>query len=139
MEETFNCKDTDNCLKGGFATADHDHHRLRRSAVNRFFSKQSIAKFEPVIHELTQRLCNKLLDQSSEPFDITNAFSCFTTDVVTSYCFGQKKGFLDQPEFTPNLRPAIIGGCTMLPTVRQWPNLFGLVQSLPEYVTVQEC
>lgn len=83
---------------------------------------------------MTQRLCNKLLDQSTEPFEITNAYSCFTTDVVTSYCFGQKKGFLDQPEFTPNLRPAIIGGCQMLPTVRQWPNLFGLVQSLPEYV-----
>ncbi|KIW07999.1 uncharacterized protein PV09_00945 [Verruconis gallopava] len=123
---------------GGFATADHDHHRLRRGAVNRFFSKASITNLNPTIHDLTQRLCNKLLERSPEPFDITNAYSCFTTDVVTFYCFGQKKGFLDQDDFVPNLRNAIIGGCKMLPTVRQWPTIFGLVQSVPEFVPLYQ-
>lgn len=127
------CLDSSNAHeKGGFATADHDHHRVRRAAVNRFFSKASITKLEPIIHDLAQRLCNKILAQPAKPFDITNAYSCFTTDVVTSYCFGQKQGLLDQEDFEPNLRKAIQSGCRMLPVVRQWPTMFGLVQSLPE-------
>jgi hypothetical protein len=32
-----------------FTTASHDHHRLRRGAINPFFSKKKIVDFQPVI------------------------------------------------------------------------------------------
>jgi cytochrome P450 len=40
-----------------FGTIPHDHHRLRRSALNPFFSKRSIAAFEPVIQSTMNQLC----------------------------------------------------------------------------------
>jgi cytochrome P450 len=68
----------------GFGTFDHDLHRLRRGAINRYFSKASISKLEPLIHDPSQKLCNKLLARAkvAEAFDVTMAYSCFTTDVI---------------------------------------------------------
>lgn len=31
-----------------------------------------------------------------KPFDITEAYSCFTADVISGYCFGETFGFLKQ-------------------------------------------
>lgn len=44
-----------------FATLDHDHHRLRRSAVNKFFSRGQIAKLESTIKEMVDQLCDKMI------------------------------------------------------------------------------
>ncbi|PYH90327.1 cytochrome P450 [Aspergillus ellipticus CBS 707.79] len=89
-----------------FSTTDHDTHRLRRSALSRFFSRAQITTLEPKIHRLVQQLCDKLmLEQGNEkPFDITTAYSCFGSDVISDYCFGQSFGFLTQPSWEPNYR-----------------------------------
>src|SRR5881227_1736964 len=104
---------------------------MRRGALNRYFSKASIAKLEPLIHDLADRLCNKLLARrgNGKPFDITMAYSCFTTDIISSYAFGQTEGFLEQPDFEPNLRPTIFASLKPAPYVRQWPFLYYLIAS----------
>lgn len=95
-------------LKAGFATNDHDLHRLRRFPLQKIFIKSQIAKLEPVIHNLAQQLCNKLLAQTElGSFDVTSAYSCYTSDVISSYCFGESFGFLEQEAFEPNFRRAI--------------------------------
>lgn len=33
---------------------------------------------------------------TGKPFDVTEAYSCFTSDVISSYCFGESFGFLQQ-------------------------------------------
>lgn len=65
-----------------------------------------IAQLEPEIQKLVQRLCDKLLDQSgkSEPIDITTAYSTFTSDTISDYCFGHSFGFLAQESWEPNFR-----------------------------------
>ncbi|KAL6169013.1 hypothetical protein ACJQWK_05373 [Exserohilum turcicum] len=89
-----------------FGTVDHDHHRMRRIPVAKFFSRSMIARLEPDIHALVQKLCDKLLAQSGEndPFDVTMAYSCFTSDAISSYSFGQGFGLLDQKTWYPNFR-----------------------------------
>jgi cytochrome P450 len=113
---------------------------MRRGAVNRYFSKASISKLEPMIHELAQQLCDRLLACGSDgkPFEVTMAYSCYTTDVITSYCFGQSLGFLQRTDFEPNLRNAIHSGCKPLPVMRQWPFLFHIVNSMPEYAILEK-
>jgi cytochrome P450 len=93
----------------GFATVDHDHHRRRRAPLSKFCSKAQISKLEPMIHDKAQQLCNKLLAQTNmrQPFDLTSAYSCFTSDVISEYCFGESFGFLEQESFEPNFRRAI--------------------------------
>lgn len=65
-----------------------------------------IARLEPEIQVLVQKLCSKLLAQSGdgEVFDITMAYSCFTSDAISGYSFGQSFGFLEQKGWFPNFR-----------------------------------
>lgn len=111
-------------------------HRRRRAAINRYFSKLSITKMEPHVHDLAQTLCSKILTLKStgKPFDLTHPYSQFTTDVITSYCFGYSHGFLEEEGFDANLRNGVLSGCYMLPVSKQWPQMFLLVDNLPEYV-----
>lgn len=44
-----------------FGTIEHDLHRVRRNAMNKFFSRAQINRLEPEMLKLTQRLCDKLL------------------------------------------------------------------------------
>ena len=89
---------------------------------------------EPHVHDLAQTLCTKILAQKSKgvPFDVTHAYSQFTTDVITSYCFGQSRGLLEHERVDYNLRGGVLAGCFMLPVTKQWPGLFHVVDNLPE-------
>lgn len=51
-----------------FATIDHDHHRIRRSPVNKFFSRAQIMKLEPDIKELVDKLCEKIIRLGKDGF-----------------------------------------------------------------------
>ncbi|RYP24206.1 hypothetical protein DL765_000701 [Monosporascus sp. GIB2] len=88
----------------GFATADHDHHRLRRLPLAKYFSRGHISQLEPVIQKLVQKLCSKLLGESGKqgPLNVTMAYSCFTSDVISDFCYGQSFRFLDQDTWEPN-------------------------------------
>jgi len=44
-----------------FGTVDHDLHRIRRNAMNKFFSRAQVSRLEPEIKELVGQLCDKLL------------------------------------------------------------------------------
>ncbi|KAK0382338.1 trichodiene oxygenase [Colletotrichum limetticola] len=95
-----------------FGTIDHDLHRRRRAAVGKFFSRQQMLKLEPQVHASAQKLCDKLLScagADGEVVPLQDAYSCFTTDVITEYCFGESFGFLEQKEWTPNYRSAVYG------------------------------
>jgi cytochrome P450 len=94
--------------QAGFGTVAHDLHRIRRIPLAKFFSRSMIARLEPEVKTLVQKLCSKLLAQSGDdkPFDITMAYSCFTSDAISGYSFGQSFGLLDQAGWYPNFREA---------------------------------
>ncbi|KXH35570.1 trichodiene oxygenase [Colletotrichum salicis] len=82
-----------------FGTIDHDLHRRRRAAVGKFFSRKQMLKLEPQVHASAQKLCDKLLTfagADGEVVPLQDAYSCFTTDVITEYCFGESFRFLEQ-------------------------------------------
>ena len=92
----------------GFGTEDHDLHRSRRGPVSRFFSRGMISRLEGDLHDLVQTLCDKLLAQAGkkEPFDVAHAYSCFTSDAIFGYSFGEPLGLLARDTWTPNFREA---------------------------------
>ncbi|KAI0151458.1 cytochrome P450 [Pestalotiopsis sp. NC0098] len=93
----------------GFATYDHDLHRMRRGPLAKFFARGQVAKLEPSLQDLVQRLCDKLLQESGrcKPIDVTMAYSCFTSDAIADYAFGESFGFLAQDEWEPNYRASL--------------------------------
>ncbi|KAJ0159761.1 Trichodiene oxygenase [Colletotrichum tanaceti] len=90
----------------GFGTVDHDLHRVRRGPLAKFFSRSMISRLEGDVHDLVQKLCDKLLAQTDkkEPFDVTVAYSCFTADAISGYSFGESFGLLKQEGWYPNFR-----------------------------------
>lgn len=122
-----------------FGTVAHDHHRLRRGAVSKFFSKGAVNKLEPFIRDSARKMCDKILlyAGSPNPLILNDATSCFTSDVVTGYCFGESYGFLDNPNFQPNLHDAVYGGSAMGRYVKQLPWLLKLILSLPDSVALK--
>ncbi|KAK2002195.1 trichodiene oxygenase [Colletotrichum falcatum] len=108
------------------STIDHDLHRRRRGAISKFFSRLQMLKLEPKVHALAQRLCDKLLAGAGEPgkvVPLTDAYSCFTSDVVSEYCFGESFGFLDRDSWTPNFREAVYGQLNHIFIFRFFPWL----------------
>jgi cytochrome P450 len=93
-----------------FGTKDHDLHRTRRGPVAKFFSQAMIARLEGEIHGMVHRLCDKLLAEAGrkEPIDVAMAYSCFTSDAIFGYCFGEEQGFLRQEGWYPNHREATL-------------------------------
>lgn len=87
----------------GFSTVSHELHRVRRGAMNKYFSRQQMLKLEGEVLELPQRVADKMLKMSGgQPFNIKEAFNCFTADVVSQYAFGEPMGFVDQEGWEPN-------------------------------------
>ena len=127
---------TYHCKQSAFGSKFHEIHRIRRSALNRYFSKASITKLEPRIYDLANQLRNKLLDRrgNGKPFEVTSAYSCFTTDVISYYAFGESEGFLKRENFELNLRAALHSSARPAPFIRQWPFLLYLIDSVSEYV-----
>ncbi|KAK8080844.1 cytochrome P450 monooxygenase aflU [Apiospora hydei] len=137
-------------LQSTFATRDHETHRIRRSAISRFFSRQQILKLEPEVHELAQHLCDKM-EQSAGPIELSEAFNCFTADTISQYAFGQPLGFLAQEGWKPNFRAATLASLSMcyvykfIPVLRAWayvapylvPYLQGSIRLLMEEMTVK--
>ncbi|KAM5386543.1 hypothetical protein ACJZ2D_000506 [Fusarium nematophilum] len=116
----------------GVGTEDHDHHRLRRGAVIKFFSRAHIMKCEHVIHEKVQQLCEKLLlyrDQG--PFRVAAAYSCFTTDALTQFCFGESLGDLEAPGWNPSFEGTIDEITGLFYLTRHLPPLARLVDVMP--------
>ncbi|EDO64909.2 benzoate 4-monooxygenase cytochrome P450 [Neurospora crassa OR74A] len=78
---------------------------MRRNALNKFFSRAQVARLEPTVRENAERICDKILILGkSAPFDVTTAYSHFTTDVISGYCLGDSLGLIEQKGWEPNFR-----------------------------------
>lgn len=88
-----------------FSTVPHELHRSRRQPFSRFFSRQQMLRLESEVLDFASLTVDKLLRfAGKEPFDIKEAFNCFTADIISQYAFGHTMGFVSNQEgWTPNL------------------------------------
>ncbi|KXX82892.1 Trichodiene oxygenase [Madurella mycetomatis] len=107
-----------------FSTTNHDVHRMRRNALNKFFSRAQVSRLEPTVRDLAERLCEKILTIGKEgPFDVTTALSLFTTDVITGYCLGDNLGLIAQRGWEPNFREPLYAQLKLVYLFRFFPWL----------------
>lgn len=69
------------------STVDHDLHRMRRSALNPYFSKKAVTQLEESIKDKAKLLCDKLREhaRAGSVVDIGCAFTALTLDVISEY------------------------------------------------------
>ena len=119
-------------------TISHDHHRLRRSYLNSYFSKRAITGLVPYIHDridqLTRRFENAF--HKSSVVHLQLDFAALTADVITQYCYGWSYGYLDDP--TPaekiDLVDAVAGLMRMFHVNRFFPILITIFRASPPSV-----
>lgn len=95
--------------KSTFATVDHKLHRLRRSAISPYFSKQKVQGLEPLLRGKVKKLCGRVREFSGtgKPLMIEHAYTCFMTDIITEYTCAQCWNYLDIPDLFPEWHKTI--------------------------------
>lgn len=122
-------------LSGGkgssFATVEHEHHRLRRSALNQFFSKRSVGRLEPVIVDKIERLCLRLEDavKTNEIIRFDAAYVALTTDII-----GESYDYLSQPDFNLEWKHTVVNAMASGALLRHFPWMIYVLKTVPSYI-----
>ena len=66
--------------ESAFGTSSHDLHRMRRAALNPFFSKQKVRALQPKIENVVQNLLNRFEEfgDRKQPLPMSDAFAALT-------------------------------------------------------------
>jgi cytochrome P450 len=122
--------------KSGFGTADHDHHRLRRNALNPFFSKQAIHRMEPLIREHIEKLCKRFEGYrlSGAPLDTIQAYAALTTDIITSYSFNTSYDCIGDTNWRSEWPDAMVESTMSVHMNKQFKWLFPTMQMTPVWI-----
>ncbi|KAF4236360.1 hypothetical protein CNMCM6805_005849 [Aspergillus fumigatiaffinis] len=115
------------------STIAHDHHRLRRSVINQFFSKKSVVGLEPIIQQKTDKLAEKLKQWATkgEVLKFEYALSALTADVITHYCYGTSYRYLDDQFPENDLRDAFGNLFVLNHLLYFFPILCTLLNNIP--------
>lgn len=122
--------------QSGFGTVSHDLHRLRRNALNPFFSKAAIGRMEPLIRDLIERLCGRFdkARQSGEVVNTLHAYAALTTDIITGYCFGTSYGCLEDEGWKWEWPAAMVESTRSCHLNKQFKWVFPMMQATPEWI-----
>ncbi|KAG4444137.1 hypothetical protein IFR05_000366 [Cadophora sp. M221] len=125
--------------EGSLATIDHDHHRLRRNAINPFFSKTNVRKLSPVIQNNVSKLMSRLerLEDTGEPVNLNIVFSAFTSDIIIEYAFGESQHYLDREDFNLDFFLMMDSIHHIGAAAKQFGWLLPVVLSIPEFITTR--
>ncbi len=121
---------------GVFGTLPHDLHRLRRAALNPYFSKQSVARLAPLIQSCIDILCERLkqAQRSREPVNLSVAYSALTADIVTEYSFGKSYGFLSRPDFGSGFYAIVMRSGLLGHLIKQFGWLYPVMNAMPAWL-----
>ncbi|KAK3389163.1 cytochrome P450 [Podospora didyma] len=117
----------------GFSTVPHSLHRLRRSAMDPFFSARSVTQLEPVLRSKVEKLSARFqgLADTKEILRLDAAFMALTMDIICDYAFAKDRKYLDEPDFQLRWKETIIGAFEGGALGRQFPWMLPLMKKLP--------
>ncbi|KAJ8068587.1 hypothetical protein OCU04_002299 [Sclerotinia nivalis] len=118
-----------------FGTVDHKLHRERRAALNKYLSKQTIGKLEPMLLDMLDKLCGRIEEfrEKREVLDMRIVYQCFITDVITLYALNRSWNHLDSPNFSPLWVETIAETVKLGHLLTQFPILLPIALNLPRW------
>jgi len=119
-----------------FETNEHDHHRLRRGALNPFFSKRSIINIEPIIWTQVSNLLSLLRNNMTNKsvVDLRVAYSSLTLDIISNYCFGASWGCLTNQELAEEWKYTLDDVFEKANLIMHFPWMLKLINLLPDSI-----
>ncbi|PQE14947.1 cytochrome p450 protein [Rutstroemia sp. NJR-2017a WRK4] len=119
-----------------FETIPHDLHRLRRSAINHFFSNRSITAIEPMIKAKVSQLSDIFHAHmiSKKPVNLRVAFSALTLDIISDYCYGESFGALKNEKLAMEWYYMLEAVMAKAPLFMHFPWLLKVMSLLPDSI-----
>lgn len=116
-----------------FATVSHNLHRLRRGALNPFFSKRSITSKENQIKRHVEKLRERFRGciKTGEVIRLDAAFMALTMDVITDFAFASPYNYVDRPDFNLEWKETVIGGSANGVFLRMFPWSLPIMKATP--------
>jgi len=116
-----------------FGTIKHDVHRKRRAAITHFFSKNAINNVEPMIQEMTSRLCQNLSHAaaSGTELEMRSHFLAVTTDVVCQHTFQKNLGLLKSTKQAHDWKETIGAIAILTPLAKQFTWIIPMALKVP--------
>ncbi|TGO81066.1 hypothetical protein BPOR_1379g00010 [Botrytis porri] len=118
-----------------FGSVDYKLHRERRAALNKYLSKQTIKKLEPMLLDMLDKLCGRIEEfkEKGEKLDMRIVYQCFITDVITLYALNRSWNHLDSPNFSPLWVETIAETVKLGHLLTQFPILLPISLALPRW------
>lgn len=101
----------------------------------KFFSTANVARLEPKVISRVQKLLDRIQEHKevNKPVDISNAFRCFATDVVSSYAAPHTRDFLSSPDFASSFNRVLRDFSELMIWHRHlWGLVFPIMNAMPK-------
>jgi len=118
-----------------FGALDHKRHRMRRSVLDPFFSKQSIYKIEPFIQEKVDLWVRRIRENGKDGQVVSMGctYMALLLDIISFYAFGFDWGLLQSQDFGLAHKKLVKGTLECMAYVRHFPYLVDVAESLPDW------
>ena len=96
--------------KSSGGTEDPTHYRVRRTALNPFFSRRKVADCGPQIQRNMQKIISRIqTDYATENTvqNIKRLWECYGADNVIGFCFDEHYDFISTPDFHSTVNDAM--------------------------------
>lgn len=116
------------------ATIPDSLHRVRRGALNPFFSRQRILGLQDIIRQKLNIFIKRVEEYKAlnAPMPINRGFLAFSEDVIMQYCFGHDYAALDKQGWAPTLHDPIVNVTIAGNTALHFPIVPKIMNVLPQ-------
>jgi hypothetical protein len=139
-------------------TTEHDVHKIRRAALNPFFSKGMIRKLQPLIDAKVDQLIERFEDfkKSKGVVVVNHAFAALTNgkyevrqvcarqltnnksaDIASEFAFGNCLDRIRHPTFDPTFHDNCVAGLDLNHLMIQFPFIMKFLESLPDSIALR--
>ncbi|OAG05222.1 putative P450 monooxygenase, partial [Paraphaeosphaeria sporulosa] len=114
-------------------TTGHELHRIRRGALNGFFSKRTVADLGHTVQDLVDHGCDLLRRRgvASRVLNLRDFFAAFSADVIGIVAFGSNYGLLDREDFEPAWHKLMMDLSSGTHIMKQFPWTYPLLKFIP--------
>ncbi|KAF2503356.1 cytochrome P450 [Lophium mytilinum] len=122
-----------------FGTSKHELHRLRRAALNPFFSKAKVRALQPQMQKVIETFLMRLrtFQYTGQPMSASLGFAALSNDIAVQYAFGRNDNRTEAEDFAPSFHNASLSAAKSSKMIKIAPWIFPAMQMLPDSITVK--
>ena len=114
-------------------TESNELYRIRRSAMNPFFSRKRVLDLEDVVQSKVKKLVDRLATEleAGKPVDLHYGFRAISVDVATDYAFGLCYDLLHKDNFGMEFNQMVREFTKGMWIFEQFPFVLNFVLAIP--------